>query len=165
MAKSTAQKKNRKLKRQVRKTIGALLMASSIAVAALPVQEVEATPDQQATKLALQHADADTPVVPANTEDIRNAEIKDYVSTVPSVFESWVAEDEKVVYTTGDGKFQFVYMRPNATDTNKYAVILGYNSSSGDNSTLEIPKSLIAYKKYSDNVSTEGYCLVSKNGG
>ncbi len=165
MAKSTAKKKNRKLKRQVRKTIGALLMASSIAVAAIPVQEVEATPEQKATKLALQHADEAVPKVPANTEDIRNAEVKDYVSTVPSVFESWVNEDEKVVYTTGDGKFQFVYMRPNATDTNKYAVILGYNSSSGDNSTLEIPKSLIAYKKYSDNVSTEGYCLVSKNGG
>lgn len=165
MAKSTAKKKNRKLRRQVRKTIGALLMASSIAVAAIPVQEVEATPEQMATKIALQHADKETPAVPANTADIRNAEVKDYVSSVPSVFEDWVMDDEKVVYTTGDGKFQFVYMRPNSTDTNKYAVILGYNSSSGDNSTLEIPKSLIAYKKYSDNVSTEGYCLVSKNGG
>ena len=165
MAKSTAKKKNRKLRKQVRKTIGALLMASSIAVAAIPVQDVEATPEQKATKIALQHAAENGVSIPANTADIQNAEVKDYVSSVPSVFEYWVQPDEKVVYTTGDGKFQFVYMRPNSTDTNKYAVILGYNSSSGDNSTLEIPKSLIAYKKYSDNVSTEGYCLVSKNGG
>ncbi len=35
-------KKNRKLKRQVRKTIGALLMATSIAVAAVPVPDVSA---------------------------------------------------------------------------------------------------------------------------
>ena len=154
-------KKNRKLKRQVRKTIGALFMVSAIVVAALPVQDVAAKPGESATKIALQHAAG----VPAATADITSASIKDYVSTVPSANESWVTADEKIVYTTGDGKFQFVYMRPNDTDTNKYAVILGYNGGSGDNSSLTIPESLIAYKKYSDNVSSEGYCLVSKNGG
>lgn len=35
-------KKNRKLKRQIRKTVGALLMVSAITVAAVPVQDIEA---------------------------------------------------------------------------------------------------------------------------
>lgn len=155
MAKST-KKKNRKLRKQIRKTVGALFMVSAIVVAAVPVQDVEAEPKVNATKIALQHEQA--------SEEMASADLKIYESTVPSANESWVDPDEKVVYTTGDGKFQFVYMRPNPTDTNKYAVILGYNSSSGDNSTLSIPESLIAYKKYSDNVSDEGYCLVSKKG-
>ncbi len=154
MAKST-KKKNRRLRKQIRKTVGALFMASAIVVAAVPVQDVEAEPKVSATKIALQHEQA--------SEEMTSAKIKIYESTVPSANETWVSNDEKVVYTTGDGKFQFVYMRPNSNDTNKYAVILGYNSSSGDNSTLTIPESLIAYKKYSDNVSDEGYCLVSKN--
>ena len=43
MAKST-KKKNRKLRKQIRKTVGALFMASAIVVAAVPVQDVEAEP-------------------------------------------------------------------------------------------------------------------------
>ncbi len=163
MAKNVTKKTNRRLKRQIRKTVGGLFMASAILVAAVPVQDVAANPEEPSTKLALQHAGGNA--VPANTADVLAADIKDYESSVPSVHESWVEEDEKAIYTTGDGRFQFAYMRPNSTDTNKYAVILGYNGSSGDNSTLTIPESLIAYKKYSDNVSSEGYCLVSKNGG
>ncbi len=43
-AKSAAKKKNRKLKRQIRKTVGALLMVSAIAVAAVPVPDISANP-------------------------------------------------------------------------------------------------------------------------
>lgn len=151
-------KKNRKLRKQIRKTLGGLLMVSAIIIAALPVQDVAANPTEDATKIALIRNGSHQV---AGYGSISTA----YKSTVPSCTESWVDSDEKTVYTTGDGKFQFVYMRPNSTDANKYAVILGYNSSSGDNSSLTIPETLIAYKKYSDNVSSEGYCLVSKNGG
>ncbi len=42
MAKKTAKKKNRKMRRQIRKTVGALFMASAIAVAAIPVTDVSA---------------------------------------------------------------------------------------------------------------------------
>ena len=45
MAKVT-KKKNRRLKRQIRKTIGGLFMASAIVVAALPVQDVAANPSE-----------------------------------------------------------------------------------------------------------------------
>ena len=40
-----AKKKNRKLRRQIRKTIGALLMVSAIVVAAIPVTGVNAEPN------------------------------------------------------------------------------------------------------------------------
>ena len=44
MAKGITKKNNRRLKRQIRKTVGGLLMASAIVVAALPVPDVAATP-------------------------------------------------------------------------------------------------------------------------
>ena len=40
MAKGITKKNNRRLKRQIRKTVGGLLMASAIVVAALPVPDV-----------------------------------------------------------------------------------------------------------------------------
>ena len=50
MTKKKATKtKNIRLKRQIRKTIGALFMASAVTVAALPVQDVSATPGVDAT--------------------------------------------------------------------------------------------------------------------
>ncbi|MBQ9927635.1 MAG: leucine-rich repeat protein [Lachnospiraceae bacterium] len=151
-----ARKKNRKLRKQIRKTVGALFMASAIVVAAIPVQDVAANVDEKTTKVSLQHTQA--------ADEFANPTVTDYKSSVPSANDSWVSGAEKMVYTTGDGMFQFTYMRPNQNDTNKYAVILGYNSVGSDNSTLTIPNELIAYKKYSENVSSEGYCLVSKNG-
>lgn len=42
MAKKTVKKKNRRMRRQIRKTIGALLMVSAITVAAIPVPDVSA---------------------------------------------------------------------------------------------------------------------------
>ena len=50
-AKSAAKKKNRKLKRQIRKTVGALLMVSAIAVAAVPVPDISATPSDFTEKI------------------------------------------------------------------------------------------------------------------
>ena len=39
MAKGITKKNNRRLKRQIRKTVGGLLMASAIVVAAIPVPD------------------------------------------------------------------------------------------------------------------------------
>ena len=50
MAKTT-KKKNRKLRRQIRKTIGALLMISAITVAAIPVQDVSANPNDTSERV------------------------------------------------------------------------------------------------------------------
>ncbi len=42
MVKKVTKKKNRRLRRQIRKTVGCLLMASAVFVAALPVPEISA---------------------------------------------------------------------------------------------------------------------------
>lgn len=157
MAKGTKKKPNRKLRRQIRKTIGALLMISAITVAAIPVQDVSANPtDVEQVKVAV--------VSTQSIEPIKSA-TKPYQSTIPFAQERTGTEGtaEKIVYTSGDGLFQFVYMRPTESDPNKVAVILGYNAGVRHDSSLTIPETLEAYKKYTDNTSRSGYCLVSKN--
>lgn len=165
MAKSAVKKKNRKLRRQVRRTVGALLMASAITVAAIPVQEVGAQPllsdadAKEKVKVSIESkvgsADHTTP----GNEDPTNG----YANTVPFAQDRSDAS-EKVVYTSGDGTFQFVYIRPTTNDVNKVAMILGYNSGVLMESSLTIPDTLLAYRKYTDNTTREGFCLVSRNG-
>ena len=153
-------KNNRKLRRQIRKTFGALFMISALVVATLPVQEVSANPTDPAT------IDVKVAVVDAHSVDpIKNA-TKPYTSTIPYAQDrpdDVEGRAEKIVYTSGDGTFQFVYMRPTLATPNKVAVILGYNSGVLQESSLTIPDTLEAYKKYTDNTSRSGYCLVSKN--
>jgi len=158
MAKTT-KKKNRKLRRQIRKTVGALFMASAVAVAAIPVQDVSANPTDMSEKVIKVAVISDHPTEgnePAKTTN------KNYKSSIPYAQER-TDKLEKIVYTSGDGLFQFVYIRPTVSNPNKVAMILGYNSEQNlPDSSLTIPDQLEAYKKYSDNVTREGYCLVSK---
>lgn len=149
-----AKKKNRRLRRQIRKTIGALLMVSAIVVAAIPVTDVNANPTVAENKNKV--------IVSSEEPTINNKSgTSEYESTIP--FAQKRSDDkEKIVYTSGDGTFQFVYMRPEETDPNKVAVLLGYNAGVLMESSLTIPEQLEAYRKYTDNVTSEGYCLVSK---
>lgn len=148
-----AKKKNRKLRRQIRKTIGALLMVSAIVVAAIPVTDVSANPTV---------AEKNKVIVSSDHATINNASgTSEYKSTIP-FSQDRSDPKEKIVYTSGDGTFQFVYMRPVESDPNKVAVLLGYNAGVLMESSLTIPERLEAYKKYTDNVTSEGYCLVSK---
>lgn len=154
MAKAT-KKKNRRLRKQIRKTVGALLMVSAIVVAALPVQDVNANPTDTTTPVKVA-------VVSNQTTGTASASaIYSYDSTVPCA--KGRPDDEQVVYTSGDGIFQFVYMRPTEQSVNKVAVILGYNSDVRMDSSLTIPETLEGYRKYTENVSNRGYCLVSRN--
>ena len=149
-----AKKKNRRLRRQVRKTIGALLMVSAIVVAAIPVTDVSANPTVTENK---------NKVIVSSEEPTTNNEsgTSEYKSTIPFA-QKRSDTKEQIVYTSGDGTFQFVYMRPVESDPNKVAVLLGYNAGVLMESSLTIPEQLEAYKKYTDNVTSEGYCLVSK---
>lgn len=153
-------KKNRKLRRQIRRTFGALLMISAIVVATLPVQDVSANPVDNGTvpiKVAVvdsQQATGSSPFASAASQ---------YPSNIPHACERSASPEEQIVYTSGDGTFQFVYMRPKESDRNKVAVVLGYNSGVLMDSTLVIPETLEAYNKYTDNATNQGYCLVSKN--
>ena len=53
MVKKVTKKKNRRLRRQIRKTVGCLLMASAVFVAALPVPEISARNDQKVERVAV----------------------------------------------------------------------------------------------------------------
>lgn len=167
MAKTT-KKKNRRLKRQIRKTVGALLMVSAITVAAIPVQDVSANPTDTSEKIVKVAVMSDHPTTGngevAGSVTIQN---KNYTSSIPYAKDRTVPAGtknlEQIVYTSGDGLFQFVYIRPTTSNPNKVAMILGYNKEQTlPDSSLIIPDQLEAYKKYSDNVTREGYCLVSK---
>ncbi len=150
-------KKKRRMKKQVRRTLGGLFLASALVVAAIPTPEIQAKVDQtehHRILVASKHPTTDNPTDSTVTDKTFDSSIP-FVSDVPSSRDA-----EKTVYTSEDGFFQFVYMRPTDTDPNKVAVILGYT---GNESSLTIPDTLEGYKKYRDNDTSSGYCLVSKN--
>ncbi|MBO5470726.1 MAG: leucine-rich repeat protein, partial [Lachnospiraceae bacterium] len=160
MAKGITKKNNRRLKRQIRKTVGGLLMASAIVVAALPVPDVSANPEVNASA-KIKVAVLDSQQSKEGSSSPFKKATSPYTSKIPHACER--TDEEQIVYTSGDGTYQFVYMRPTTNDTNKVAVILGYNSGPLQDSTLTIPETLKAYRKYTDNVTSRGYCLVSKS--
>lgn len=135
MAKA-AKKKNRRFRKTLRKTLGTLFLISAIVVAAIPVDGLQAADTTDSLKVTVDMTDCDIPMVDAN----------------------------ETIYTTGDGQYQFAYVSPGAS-SNKVAVILGCNKSYLQGNALEIPNTLDAYLKYSDNLGTEdGYVAVGESG-
>ncbi len=133
-------KKNRRLKRTVRKTLGALFLASALVVAAIPVENLRADEPRDAKPLKV-------------TVDVQNCRIP-------------IVGLDETIYTTGDGRFQFAYVSTNdAAASNKVAVILGYDGGRLEGGVLTIPNTVDAYLKYSENLGTTyGYCAVGKSG-
>ena len=158
MAKGITKKNNRRLKRQIRKTVGGLLMASAIVVAALPVPDVAATPSQDSkpeSKVWIwDNEQAGAPGRPAGKP--ADSIIASYCeNTIPYV------DPASTVYTSGDGRFQFAYVDPGSGI--KVAVILNYNPTVLTDSSLTIPNTMKAFRKYK-TTSTEGYyCLVTQD--
>lgn len=153
MAKTT-KKKNRKLRRQIRKTVGALLMVSAITVAAIPVQDVSANPVDTAEAPKVAVTGFYTDVTPTDAS---------YESTIPNV---WDLGDGKntIIYTSGDNTYQFAYVPAVKGSTTRIAVILGYSAGDRPNGELEIPSEMWAYRVLADNSSNTKYnCLVSKS--
>ena len=152
-----AKKKNRKLRRQIRKTIGALLMVSAIVVAAIPGTGVNAEPNfdsKPAKKVWVWDDEKREPSVAGKPTSTSIQEATK--NTIP-----YVPEDS-IVYTSGDGRFQFAYVDPNSGG-NKYAVILNYNANALAESSLTIPDSMEAFKKYKQTSSDGYFCLVTQN--
>ena len=145
--KKTVQKgstgKKRRLKRSVRKSLGALSLAAAIAVAAIPVENLEAQPTTA--------SDTDWGTLEKNMPG---------ASGIPDV-----KSDDKI-YTTGDGIFQFAYVAPDGGSGNKVAVILGYDKDGSlPNGALTIPNTVDAYARLSDNLGTgNGYTAIGKSG-
>ena len=135
MAKAV-KKKNRRMKKTLRKTLGTLFLISAIIVAAIPVENLRAYTDDTTIDVGV---------------DSTNNQIPD-------------VDKDEVIYTTGDGMFQFAYVRANPNTTNKVAVILGYGGGYLEGNRLTIPETVDAYRKYSDNQgTTSGYAAVSQS--
>lgn len=159
-----AKKKNRKLKRQVRKTIGALLMATAITVAAVPVQDVSAVDPTSAPVRVkvVNYKDAGM----NDWEDVRTG------VSAPDPWKSYVplVAKDTMIYTTGSGEetgatFQFAYVKGGRGSTgDEIAVILGADVTNLSGGDLEIPPTVNAYRKYTANTSSSGYCAVNRLG-
>ena len=162
MTKKTGMK--RRMKKQVRKTLGALFMAAAVGVALIPTRsitggEVQAANTCNGTGLnayyLLQKAADGTP-----------SEMTP-VSNIPFVKDSYNGVDTQI-YSTGDGSFQFAYVNDQGEDvpggTNKFAVILGFNSGYIAGGTLEIPNTFDVYRRLNDNKGNGDNCLVGKSG-
>ena len=150
MAKS--KKKNRKLRRQIRKTIGALLMVSAITVAAIPVNEIEAASPEKVK------------VVNYENKDMNSYEKINGTEVAPATWQSKVpyVADDATIYTDETGTFQFAFIPASATAVDDVAVILGITSENISGGNLTIPDTVDAYKKYSANSTSSGYCAVSR---
>lgn len=166
MAKAV-KKKNRKLRRQIRKTVGALLMVSAITVAAVPAPDISAengivayAADKNKIQV-LNYASSDM-----NSYDSLKNDIGADLSSIESYLKSGVpyVDVSATIYTTGDGRFQFAYIKPSPDATNEVAVILGANVEGLPGGNLKIPATVDAYKKYTANQTSTGYCAVNRKG-
>ena len=132
---NTPKRKPRRLKKQICRTLGTMLLISALIVAAIPVENLRAG-----------IGDIEVGV------DINNCRIP-------------LVDASEQIYTTGDGMFQFAYVTTNDTSAgNKVAVILGYDGGRREGGVLTIPNSVDAYMKYTESLgSSYGYCAVGKN--
>lgn len=140
-------KKNFKMRRQLRKTLGCLFMISALVVTAIPVQPTEAATDGWTT------GSADYPFVTSQS------------TAIPEI------QPDTPIYQTEDGNFRFAYVDKNgnydlSSDQNKSAVIVGYEKTQTlEGGNLVIPDKVDAYVKYTDSQGTYGgYAAANKKG-
>lgn len=135
MTKATVKKKTRRLKKRIRQTFGTLFLISALIIAAIPVDNLQAQ------------------------GEVPNVTLDSSKSNIP------IVDQNETIYTTGDGLFQFAYVKPSAASADKVAVILGYSRAYLEGGNLEIPDTVDAYLKYSDNLGSNiGYVAVGKAG-
>ncbi len=138
MVKKEKQKKSLKLRKRIRKTLGTLCLVSSIVIAGIPVESLEAVEGiDAAKKITLTEEDSKIPDI----------------SSAPE-------------YWTGDGIYEFAYVYPKGVnDGDKIAVIISYNSNADTNvgsGILNIPNTVDAYAHYDSRNSTgSGYVAVN----
>lgn len=158
--KKVKKKKNMKLRRQLRKTLGCLFMISAIIVTAIPVQPLEAADSAEGW---------DTAAAPWVTSKTNNGGTGGTPVTDAPI--PYLNPSDTTVYQDEDGNFQFAYVdrsgATNSTDKNKFAVIVGYNKAQElTNKTLKIPRVLDAYIKYTDTGTSgsDGFAAAGKTG-
>ncbi len=141
-------KKNLKLRRQLRKTLGCLFMVSAIIVTTIPVTPAEAA---------------------GEWDTVSNPWAKSLTSTKNGGAVPFLDANDRI-YQTEDGTFQFAYVDDKgdseSINSNKFAVITGYlKTQSLTGGKLTIPNTVDAYVKYTDTLGTTGgYAAAGKNG-
>ncbi len=162
------------MKKQVRRTIGGLFLASAIVVAAIPVERTSAK-SVPGTDYA-----ADTVVSATNITFNKNlVRAVHYKDDTNNAYESingvdadanwrskvpYIKANEQV-YIDETDTYRFAFIRDGSGD--QFAVILGINDSNIDNSgNLTIQNEVDAYYAYTNNTSSGrfSYCAVNREG-
>ncbi len=140
-------KKRKRLKRSIRKTLGALFMATALVVAAIPVDNLQAAGEDNVNS-TVQARDR----APSTYGDPVHRPDND----IPTI------DKDTKIYTSGDKIFRFAYIQKGG---NYIAVLLGYDNGYLAGKSLEIPDAVDAYEQYTINLGTEaGYAAVGRNG-
>lgn len=154
---------SRRLRRQIRKTVGALFLASAIVVAAIPVQESQASNTDPAEWVRCLNYTSNISAPGAWEKTPSNADaIEEWKSYVPKVDEDIT---KYPIYTTSTAnnsvQYRFAFVPSEHGSGTNVAVILGANTSNVKNNTLSIDSKVDAFKKYSYNTSVTNFCAVS----
>ena len=169
----------RRMKKQVRRTLGALFLASAIAVAAIPVEPMSAkngtiahTEDPSTNIVrSVHYADYDNDPtkyekIPGQTDDADAA----WRSKVPLVEKATFDTNGNrltgdAIYVDENMAFQFAFVQESSVATDSVAVLVGVtNSAISTSGSLTIPDSVDAYLQYTANTTKGGYCAVNRNG-
>lgn len=143
-------KKNLKLRRQLRKTLGCLFMVSALIVTAIPVQPTEAKPG--------------TGWETATDKYFCQSGMQDANTVIPTI------KGDAPVYQDESGNFRFCYVDDQGrwaadSDKNKVAIIVDYNRNQDlPGGNLTIPAQMDAYVKFTDSGSTGTYAAANKQG-
>lgn len=127
-------KGRRRLKRSVRKTFGALFLASAIAVAAIPTEGLQAAQEKAVLRWS-----KDKSIIPE------------------------VKEDDPI-YSDQNGFLTFAWVKKSGESNDRVAVILGYDGKTLGGGNLVIPDAVDAYARVNANDgSDKGYVAVSRS--
>jgi len=147
MANVVKKKKNRRLKRSVRRTLGTLFLVSALAVAAIPTEGLQSEVQAGDTTTSVYKSDL-------NWETQKNGAA--YTSAIPLITNTAFAD----IYTDETGKFQFAWLDSLKGKTGEYkggsedpsgAMILRYEGGTSDGGTLVIPEKVSAFASYATN--------------
>ncbi len=177
--------KKRRMKKQVRKTLGALFLASAIVVAAIPTSSYEAGEAEASVGAT------DTGVTFLENHkrywlDVENVTAS-AIGSLTNNTAGWAKNDDnahsdwpdsavptvmpnETIFTNGAGTIQFAYVNSNGTSSGgtRGACILGYTLSGNlANNTFRVDEELEGYLQYSDSANSSaqnGNVAVNKNG-
>lgn len=163
----TLVRKHRRMKKTVRKTLGALFLISAIVVAAIPVEGLQAA-GEDAGIVALAERPQDQYKVTVSRNASEKASEVVSGSTAPTM-DTLIPEIKpgETIYTTGTNEDGSIYQFAYVTFGGDWAaVLLGYNKNNNlPNNTLTIPNTVNAYIQPTGNLGTgNGYVAASQSG-